>query len=89
MNAPRSGCPDQLDSRGAGDRWSLIVIRELMFGNCRHFRELLTRWRGPSTFFRKGSPPTLAGALPTAPSHTTASGGIWGPGGDSNTRPAV
>jgi len=26
-----------------GDRWSLIVIRDLMFGNRRHFRELLTR----------------------------------------------
>ena len=24
-----------------GDRWSLIVIRDLMFGNRRHFRELL------------------------------------------------
>ena len=42
MNAPRSGCPIT-DSRGAGDRWSLIVIRDLMFGNRRHFRELLTR----------------------------------------------
>lgn len=26
-----------------GDRCSLIVIRDLMFGNRRHFRELLTR----------------------------------------------
>ena len=26
-----------------GDRWSLIVIRDVMFGNRRHFRELLTR----------------------------------------------
>ncbi|KQY34213.1 hypothetical protein ASD32_23590 [Rhizobium sp. Root483D2] len=25
-----------------GDRWSLIVIRDLMFGNRRHFRDLLT-----------------------------------------------
>ena len=24
-----------------GDRWSLIVIRDMMFGNRRHFRELL------------------------------------------------
>lgn len=26
-----------------GDRWSLVVIRDMMFGNRRHFRELLTR----------------------------------------------
>jgi DNA-binding HxlR family transcriptional regulator len=26
-----------------GDRWSLIVIRDLMFGNRRHFRELQAR----------------------------------------------
>jgi DNA-binding HxlR family transcriptional regulator len=26
-----------------GDRWSLIVIRDLMFGNRRHYRELLTQ----------------------------------------------
>ena len=37
------GLPDQSDSRGAGDRWSLIVIRDLMFGNRRNFSELLTR----------------------------------------------
>ena len=24
-----------------GDRWSLIVLRDMMFGNRRHFRELL------------------------------------------------
>jgi hypothetical protein len=27
------GLPDQSDSRGTGDRSSLIVIRDLMFGN--------------------------------------------------------
>jgi hypothetical protein len=43
MTAPRSGCPT--DSRGAGDRWSPIVIRDLMFGNRCHFRELLTDQR--------------------------------------------
>ena len=25
-----------------GDRWSLVVIRDIMFGNRRHFRDLLT-----------------------------------------------
>ena len=43
MNAPRSGCPMNLTLEALGDRWSLIVIRDLMFGNRRHFRELLTR----------------------------------------------
>jgi DNA-binding HxlR family transcriptional regulator len=39
----RSGCPINLTLETLGDRWSLIVIRDLMFGNRRHFRELLTR----------------------------------------------
>ena len=43
MNAQRSGCPINLTVETLGDRWSLIVIRDLMFGNRRHFRELLTR----------------------------------------------
>ena len=43
MNAPRSGCPINLTLEALGDRWSLIVIRDLMFGNRRHFRELLAR----------------------------------------------
>jgi DNA-binding HxlR family transcriptional regulator len=43
MNAQRSGCPINLTLETLGDRWSLIVIRDLMFGNRRHFRELLTQ----------------------------------------------
>jgi DNA-binding HxlR family transcriptional regulator len=39
----RSGCPINLTLEVLGDRWSLIVIRDLMFGNRRHYRELLTR----------------------------------------------
>ena len=38
---PRSGCPINLTLEILGDRWSLIVIRDIMFGNRRHFRELL------------------------------------------------
>jgi DNA-binding HxlR family transcriptional regulator len=38
---PRSGCPINLTIQALGDRWSLIVIRDIMFGNRRHFRELL------------------------------------------------
>lgn len=39
----RSGCPINLTLEALGDRWSLIVIRDIMFGNRRHYRELLTR----------------------------------------------
>jgi len=41
--AHRSGCPINLTLEMLGDRWSLIVIRDLMFGNRRHYRELLNR----------------------------------------------
>jgi len=39
----RSGCPINLTLEVLGDRWSLIVLRDVMFGNRRHFRELLTK----------------------------------------------
>jgi DNA-binding HxlR family transcriptional regulator len=37
----RSGCPINLTLEILGDRWSLIVIRDIMFGSRRHYRELL------------------------------------------------
>jgi DNA-binding HxlR family transcriptional regulator len=44
MNDPqRSGCPINLTLEVVGDKWSLLVIRDMIFGNRRHFRELLTR----------------------------------------------
>lgn len=39
----RSGCPINLTLEILGDRWSLIVLRDMMFGNRRYFRELLTK----------------------------------------------
>ena len=39
----RSGCPINLTMETLGDRWSLIVIRDIMFGDRRHYRELLSR----------------------------------------------
>ncbi|HEY0647884.1 MAG TPA: helix-turn-helix domain-containing protein, partial [Phenylobacterium sp.] len=42
-HAPRSGCPINLTLEVLGDRWSLLVLRDMMFGNRRHFRELLNR----------------------------------------------
>jgi DNA-binding HxlR family transcriptional regulator len=40
MGGQRSGCAINLTLEALGDRWSLIVIRDIMFGNRRHFREL-------------------------------------------------
>jgi len=37
----RSGCPINLSLEIFGDRWSLIILRDMMFGGRRHFRELL------------------------------------------------
>jgi DNA-binding HxlR family transcriptional regulator len=39
---PRSGCAINLTLEVIGDKWSLLVIRDMIFGNRRHFRELLT-----------------------------------------------
>jgi DNA-binding HxlR family transcriptional regulator len=39
----RSGCPINLTLEVVGDKWSLLIIRDMMFGNRRHFRELLTK----------------------------------------------
>jgi len=38
----RSGCPINLSLEVLGDKWSLLVIRDIMFGGRRHFRALLT-----------------------------------------------
>lgn len=43
MQSRRSGCPINLTLEMLGDSWSLIVIRDVMFGNRRRYRELLTR----------------------------------------------
>src|SRR5262249_44097825 len=43
MEAHRSRCPINLTLEVLGDRWSLIVIRDIMFGNRRHYRELLNK----------------------------------------------
>lgn len=41
-NVGRSGCPINLTLEMLGDRWSLIVIRDVMFGNRRLFGDLLS-----------------------------------------------
>jgi DNA-binding HxlR family transcriptional regulator len=42
-DAHRSGCPINLAVEVFGDKWSLVILRDMMFGNRRHFRELLTQ----------------------------------------------
>ncbi len=42
MSLPqRSGCPLNLTMEVLGDRWSLVILRDMMFSNRRHFRDLL------------------------------------------------
>jgi DNA-binding HxlR family transcriptional regulator len=40
-NEPRSGCAINAAVEVLGDRWSCIVLRDIIFGGRRHFRELL------------------------------------------------
>jgi DNA-binding HxlR family transcriptional regulator len=41
MSRRRSGCPINLTLETFGDRWSLIILRDIMFGRRRTFRSLL------------------------------------------------
>ncbi|MEU7787506.1 helix-turn-helix domain-containing protein [Amycolatopsis sp. NPDC049159] len=41
MRDTRSGCPISLSLEIFGDRWTLLVLRDVVFGGARHFRELL------------------------------------------------
>jgi DNA-binding HxlR family transcriptional regulator len=46
---PRSYCPINLGLEIFGDSWTLLVLRDLMFGGKRHFRELLQSDEGISS----------------------------------------
>lgn len=48
-DAHRSGCPINLTLEVVGDKWSLLIIRDMIFGNRRHFRELLKSEEGISS----------------------------------------
>ncbi|WP_136708188.1 helix-turn-helix domain-containing protein [Agromyces sp. H66] len=39
--APRSGCAINAAVEVLGDPWTMLVLRDIMFGNRRHFRELV------------------------------------------------
>ena len=41
LDPGRSGCPINMTTELLGDRWSLIVLRDLMFGEHRTFRALI------------------------------------------------
>lgn len=41
-DAHRSACPINLSLEVFGDKWSLLLLRDMVFGGRRHFRELLT-----------------------------------------------
>lgn len=41
MREARSRCPINLSLEIFGDRWTLLVLRDVVFGGARHFRELL------------------------------------------------
>ncbi|MGP4025315.1 winged helix-turn-helix transcriptional regulator [Actinomadura sp. 3N407] len=45
----RSECPVNLAVELLGDRWSLLVLRDVMFAGKRHYRELLASDEGIST----------------------------------------
>lgn len=45
----RSLCPINLALELVGDRWSLLIVRDLMFAGRRHFRELLQAEEGISS----------------------------------------
>jgi len=40
-NAPRSGCAINAAVEVLGDPWAMLVLRDVMFGDRRYFRELL------------------------------------------------
>ncbi len=39
---PRSGCPINAAVEVLGDRWSMLILRDIIFGDRRYFRALLT-----------------------------------------------
>jgi DNA-binding HxlR family transcriptional regulator len=48
-DAPRSHCPINLSLELFGDRWTLLILRDIVFGDLRRFRELLASTEGISS----------------------------------------
>ena len=49
MKYLNQGCPIRFAAGVLGDRWSLVIIRDLMFKNRKHYGEFLTAGEGIST----------------------------------------
>jgi DNA-binding HxlR family transcriptional regulator len=45
----KSSCPINLSLEVVGDRWTLLIIRDMMFGGKKHFREFLQSDEGISS----------------------------------------
>jgi DNA-binding HxlR family transcriptional regulator len=45
----RSGCPLNASVEMLGDRWSLLILRDMMLRNFRSFKEFLTSYEGIAT----------------------------------------
>jgi len=41
MKTPKSYCPINLSLEVFGDKWTLIILRDIMMSNKRHFREFM------------------------------------------------
>jgi DNA-binding HxlR family transcriptional regulator len=60
----RSACPINLALEVLGDRWTLLIVRDMMFAGKRHFREFLGSEEGMSSR-------TLADRLSSLQQHGT------------------
>lgn len=49
LSPHRSGCPINLGVEVFGDKWSLLIVRDMMFAGKRHFREFLASAEGISS----------------------------------------
>lgn len=77
-NGHRSGCPINLATEVLGDKWSLVVLRDVMFGDRRYFRELLT-----------GSEEGIASNILAARLHRLVDEGLLTRSGDETHRQKV
>jgi DNA-binding HxlR family transcriptional regulator len=46
---PRSGCPLNASVEMLGDRWSLLIIRDMMLRDFRSYKEFLENYEGIAT----------------------------------------
>ena len=61
LDKTRSGCPINLSLEVFGDKWSLLILRDMIFGGKRHFRELLRSEEGIATNILADRLKTLVG----------------------------